>query len=160
MLAQLHGGDCSPLDWSPDDATLLALQEISITESYLWSIDVASRQQTLLTPKPAANTVAYTYGQYSKDGKSVYVITDFDSDFRRVARIDLETHRPTFLTSHIHWDISEAQLSPDGKTLAVVSNEDGKSTLHLLDAMSRREKPLRGFPPGYVIDLYWHRKDD
>src|SRR5262249_32768994 len=90
-------------------------------------------------------------------GKSIYAITDRDSEFRRLARIDIASHRYTFLTSQIPWDISEAQLSPDGKKIAVVSNEDGKTTLHLLDAVLGREKPLPGFPPGYVIELHWHR---
>ena len=154
LLVELQGGGWSPLDWSPDDSTILALQEISVTESYLWLIDVASGGRTLFTAKGSA----YADGHYSNDGKSIFAITDRDSDFRRLARIDVATHRHTFLTARIPWDISEAQLSPDGKTVAVVSNENGKTTLHLLDALSGDDKPLPdNFPPGYVIDLRWHR---
>jgi dipeptidyl aminopeptidase/acylaminoacyl peptidase len=157
LLVKLEGGGWNPLDWSPDDRTILALQEISINESYLWFIDVASGQKTLFTPKSGPAEVAYGDAHFSKDGKSVYAITDRDSEFRRLARIDIATARYTFLSSHIPWDIFEAQLSPDGKWVAVTSDEDGKTTLHLLDAESGREKPLPGFPPGYVIDLHWHR---
>src|SRR5208282_5147695 len=85
-------------------------------------------------------------------------ITDRDSEFQRVARIDIATHRYTYLTTHIPWDIFEAQLSPDGKMLAITSNEDGITTLHLLDAATGHEKPLPGLPPGYVVDLRWHPK--
>jgi dipeptidyl aminopeptidase/acylaminoacyl peptidase len=157
LLVQLEGGGWSPLDWSPDDSMILALQEISVSESYLWFINVVSGEKTLFTPKSAPAAVAYGDAHFSKDGKSIYGITDRDSEFRRLARIDIATHRHTFLTAQIPWDISEAQLSPDGKSIAVTSNEDGKMTLHLLDAVSGREKPLPGFPPGYVIDLRWHR---
>jgi len=157
LLVKLQGGGWTPLDWSPDDSTTLALQQISINESYLWFIDVASGQTTPFTPKSGPALVAYGDAHFSKDGKSVYAITDRDSEFRRLARIDIATHRHTFLTAQIPWDISQAQLSPDGKTIAVVSNEDGKTTLHLLDAGSGREKPLHSFPDGYVIDLHWHR---
>jgi len=156
-LVKLEGGGWSPLDWSPDDSTILALQEISVAESYLWFINVVSGEKTLFTPKSGPDAISYGDAHFSKDGTSVYAITDRDSEFRRMARIDIATHRHTFLTAHIPWDISEAQLSPDGKTIAVTSNEDGVTTLHLLDAVSGREKPLPGFPPGYVIDLHWHR---
>ena len=157
LLVKLEGGGWSPLDWSPDDLTILALQEISITESYLWLINVASGEKTLFTPKSGTAEVAYSDAHFSKDGKNIYAVTDRDSEFRRLARIDISTHRYTFLTAHIPWDIAEAQLSPDGKTIAVVNNEDGKTTLHLLDAVSGREKPLPGFPAGYVIEIHWHR---
>jgi dipeptidyl aminopeptidase/acylaminoacyl peptidase len=82
---------------------------------------------------------------------------DQHTKFRRLARIDIATRRYTFLSSQIPWDIFEVQLSPNGKMIAVTANEDGKTTLHLLDAVSGREKPLPDFPPGYVIDLHWHR---
>ena len=157
LLVKLEGGGWSSLDWSPDDSTILALQEISITESYLWLINVASGEKTLFTPKSGKAEVAYSEAHFSKDGKNIYAVTDRDSEFRRLARIDISTHRSTFLTAHIPWDIAEAQLSHDGKTIAVVSNEDGKTTLHLLDAVSGREKPLPGFPAGYVIEIHWHR---
>jgi dipeptidyl aminopeptidase/acylaminoacyl peptidase len=158
LLVKLPGGGWSPLGWSPHDSTVLALEEISVNESYLWFIDVASGEKKLFTPKSGATAVAYGDAHFSKDGKSIYAITDRDSEFRRVARIDITTHRYTFLSANIPWDISEAQVSPNGKTIALVSNEDGITTLHLLDAVSGREKPLpSNFPRGYVIDLHWHR---
>ncbi len=157
LLVQLQGGGWSPLDWSPDDATVLALQQISVNESYLWFVDVTTGEKTLFTPKSGAVAVAYGPAHFSRDGKSIYAITDRDFEFRRLARIDIATRRYTYLTAHIPWDIAEAQVSGDGKKIAVTSNEDGKLTLHLLDAVSGREKPLPNFPPGYVIDLRWHR---
>jgi len=157
LLVELQGGLWSARDWSPDDSTILALQEISVSEGYLWLIDSATGKKTLLTPSTGRGPVAYGDAHFSKDGKSVYAITDRDSEFRRLARIDVATGRHTFLTDRIPWDIFEAQLSPDGKTLAFTSNEDGKTTLHLLNAATGRENPLLHFPPGYVIDLHWHQ---
>ncbi len=158
LLVQLQGGGWSPLDWSPDDSTVLALQEISVNESYMWLIDVVSGSKTLLTPKSGTAPVAYGSARFSHDGKGIYVITDRNSEFRRLAHLDLATHRYTYISAHIPWDISEAQLSHDGRQIAVVSNENGNLTLHLFDALTGRERALpRGFPVGNVLDLHWHR---
>jgi dipeptidyl aminopeptidase/acylaminoacyl peptidase len=157
LLTDLEGGGWSALDWSPDDSRILAEQEISINESYLWLVDTATGSKSLLTPKSDATNVAYAVAHFSKDGKSVYAVTDRDSEFRRLARIDIATHQHRYLSTAILWDIGEMELSPDGKIVAVVSNDDGALTLHLLDAITGREKPLSGFPAGSVIDIHWHR---
>ena len=49
LVAQVEGGGWAPLDWSPDDQRLLVVNYVSVTESYLWSVDVAKGEKTLLT---------------------------------------------------------------------------------------------------------------
>ena len=49
MLAQVTGGGWSALDWSPDDKQILILEEISANETYLWLMDSATGEKTLLT---------------------------------------------------------------------------------------------------------------
>ena len=149
-------GDGVPLTWRPTIQKSWLSRRFQSARVICGSIDVATGEKTLFTPKSDAAAVAYGDAHFSKDGKSIYAITDRDSEFQRVARIDIATHRSTYLTTHIPWDISEAQLSSDGKMLAITSNEDGITTLHLLDAVTGREKPLPGLPPGYVVDLHWH----
>src|SRR2546423_4683074 len=83
MVAQLEGGGWDVLDWSPDDRKLLGIEGISANESYLWLIDVATGEKTLITPKGEAEKVAYNDAQFSKDGKGLYVTTDLDSEFQR-----------------------------------------------------------------------------
>src|SRR5437660_1198391 len=49
LVVELTGGGFAPLDWSPDDRTILLHQAISVNESYLWLADVATGVKTLLT---------------------------------------------------------------------------------------------------------------
>ena len=53
LLAET-AGIWSALDWSADETSLLALQSMSSSESYLWKIQVPGGEKTLLTPKGAS----------------------------------------------------------------------------------------------------------
>ena len=131
LLLQVEGA-WFPIDWSPDDERLLVGQSISANESYLYVVDVKTGKKTELTPN-GPEKVAYSGGQFAKDGKSIYTATDKDSEFQRLTRIDLDSGKHTFLTDHIKWDVDEFELSHDGKTIAFIVNEDGIGKLHLLD---------------------------
>jgi dipeptidyl aminopeptidase/acylaminoacyl peptidase len=157
LFARLEGGGWTALDWSADDRRILALNEVSATESYIWTIDVATGDKTLLTPKSGSDMVSYGIGQFSKDGKGIYVITDRGSEFHRLAYIDLQTRQYTFLTDQIKWNVQEFGLSPNGKLIALVANEDGLLALHLIEAQTGKEIRLAHIPAGYVVDLRWHK---
>jgi Tol biopolymer transport system component len=49
-LVEVQGGGWQALDWSADDAQILAIEFLSANESYLWRIDAATGGKTLLTP--------------------------------------------------------------------------------------------------------------
>ena len=155
MVAELQGGGWSALDWSPDDRKILVHEEISANETYLWLLDVASGQKTLLTPKGGTEKVFHGDGRFRKDGRGIYVVTDRDSEFGRLAFFDLTTRQYKFLTSHINWDVYEFEPSPDGKTLAILTNEDGLTVLHLLDAITGKDKPIKSSITGGVIGIHW-----
>jgi len=138
LLAQLQGGGWQALDWSPDASKILAVEFISANESYLWIVDAKSGEKTLITPKGGAEKIAYNSGRFSKDGKGIFVATDKDSEFQRLAYVDLATKEHTYLTSNIRWDVDEFDLSDDGNTIAFVVNEDGFGVLHLLDSKTRK----------------------
>ena len=157
MLAQMTGGGWGALDWSPDDQQLLLLEEISANETYVWLVDSTTGAKTLLTPKGDAEKIAYASAKFSKDGKGIYLTTDKDSEFQRLAYLDLSSKKYTFLTAHIHWDVEDFDITPDGKAIAFTTNEDGFSVLHLLDTKSGKEKPAPKLPAGLIFGVKWHR---
>jgi dipeptidyl aminopeptidase/acylaminoacyl peptidase len=156
MLARLEGGGWAVADWSPDDSQLVVQEYVSANESYLWLMSASSGEKILLTTKGGAEKIAYGSAKFSKDGKGIYVTTDLDSEFQRLAYIDLATKKCTYLTSHIHWDVESFDVSPDGQTIAFTTNEDGQGVLHLLDTKTGKEKPAPSFPPGQVFGISWH----
>lgn len=159
LLAQVEGGGWISLDWSPDDKKFLVLEYISANESYLWLVDTISGEKQLVTPKGGKEKVAYYGGVFSKDGKGLYVITDRDFEFSRLAYLDLATSQYTYLTTNIPWDVENFNLSHDGKYLAFVTNEDGANVLHLLEIATGKEKPLPKLPVGQIVGINWHRNN-
>jgi len=156
MIAKLEGGGWQALDWSPDEKQLLVINFVSAEESYLWLMDAGAGEKTLLTPK-GESKVSYSGGQFSKDGKGIYVTTDKDSEFHRLAYIDLASKQDTYLTSKIPWDIDEFDLSDNGKLIAFVANEDGFGVLHVLDTATRKERPVPALPKGVIFGIKWHK---
>jgi len=155
LLLEVDGGGWRIEDWSPDESKMLLSEYISINESHLYLADVTRRTKEELTPR-GAEKVAYSQGQFAKDGKSIFVTTDKDSEFQRLARLDLASGEYTFLTSHIAGDVDEFELSPDGKTLAFIVNEDGVGVLHLLNTKSGKEMSAPKLPLGIPSHLEWH----
>src|SRR5271156_1304169 len=156
MLAQMTGGGWAALDWSPDDKQILILEEISANESYLWLMDSSTGEKALITPKGGAEKIAYASAKFSEDGKGIYLTTDKDSEFQRLAYLDLSSKKYMFLTEHIHWDVEGFDITPDGKTIAFTTNEDGFGVLHLLDTKTGKEKPAPKLPAGLIFSVKWH----
>lgn len=158
LLAQ-DKGYLKVFDWSPDDHQALFYNWLSANESYLYTVDITSGKKTLLTPQIGAEKVAYDYAQFSADGKGIYLTTDRDSEFLRLAYMDLDTKKVNYLSDAIKWNIELFALSPDRKTLAFVSNEDGVSRLHLLDTTTNRQRPAAWARVGVISNLHWHNNN-
>lgn len=153
-VVELAGGGWSVNDWSPDDSALLVTEGISVNETYLWQVDVATGQKTLLTPK-SKEKVSYGNAAFAKDGRSLFVTLDAGSEFQRLARMDLATKKVEFLTPDTA-DVDEFDLSPDGKRIAYVANEKGAGSLHIFQIETRADRAAAGIPVGIVSGVRWH----
>ena len=60
------------------------------------------------------------------------------------------------LTPDIKCDVDEFDLSPDGKTIAFITNEEGAGKLHLLDVRSGKELRAPQLPLGIPGGITWH----
>ena len=169
LLAEVKGGGWQVLDWSPDDKQLLVQEYVSINESYLWLFDTATGAKKEVTPRPAEGVEKVAYGKalFSKDSKGLFVTTDRESEFQRLAYIDLPSGKHSYLLPTPKFDVDDWDLSPDGNRIAYTFNENGVSTLHLLD-VSARDKALTAAPlpdPEFtpalgsvvISGLQWHR---
>ncbi|MEY2505971.1 MAG: hypothetical protein QOH01_300 [Verrucomicrobiota bacterium] len=163
LVAELKGGGWDVADWSPDDKQVLVLEGISINESYLWIFDAQTGAKKEITPRPAegAEKVAYFNALFSKDGKGIFVTTDRESEFRRLAYIDLASGKHSYLVPDARFDVDNWDLSHDGKQIAYTLNENGVSTLHLIDVTVNKDAATAGAkkepkfdPPLPAVDIF------
>lgn len=158
LLVALEGVGWGASDWSPDDKKLVIGQYVSANESYLYLYDIATGEKTLLTPKEGDEKVAWSGAVFTKDGKGIYTTSDKGSEFSRLVHMDLATKKITPLSAHIDWDVSNFNLSKDGKWLGFSTNENGVSKLYVLDTATNKEIKLPKLPPGQIGGFTWHNK--
>jgi len=153
LVAQVEGA-WTVADWTADDGALLALEHRSAAESRLWRVDVRSGDRTALTP-PGGTSFAGAV--LAPDGRSAYVTTDADSEYLRLARLDLVTSELTRIGRDLDGDVEQFAVAPDGRTVALVVNEQGRGVLRLVDLQNGATRPVSGLPVGRVTRVAWHR---
>jgi len=149
-------GQWEATDWSPDGRSVAAEEYISITESYLHVIEVATGAVRTITPRrsdPKEPPVAVGDARWSKDGRSIFYSSDKGSEFRRLARFDLATGAETWLTADVPWDVEGYDLSDDGALIAVVFNEDGASALRVYLAATGQQRAVHKPPAGLITGV-------
>lgn len=157
LVAEVEGGGWNPLDFSADGNQILAINYVSVNESYLWLFDLAAGTRTLLTEKTGDTPVSWSGGAFTGDGKSVVTTSDGAGEFRELVTLDLASKQAAPLGKPVPWDISSFSVSHDRKRLAVVVNEGGVSKLRVHDLPGGREKAIKtALPAGTIGGLGWH----
>jgi dipeptidyl aminopeptidase/acylaminoacyl peptidase len=156
-LISSSGTSLEAFDWSPDDHYIVFVEYLSNrNDTRLWFVEVSTGKKELLAPLNAKESSYYGTPVFAPDGKHLYLITDEGSEFRRLAQFDLVTKDIKYITKNINWDVDEFALSPDGKLIAFVTNEDGTSKLYLLDVKTNTISAPLNVPLGIISKLTWH----
>jgi dipeptidyl aminopeptidase/acylaminoacyl peptidase len=159
LLLEVTGGGWGVADWSPDEKQIIISESISANESHYWLADIATGQKKELTNR-AEKGIANRQATFSRDGKGIYLVTDRDNEFGRLAYMDLATKKLNYLTSAI-WDVDGFDLSKDGKRIAFITNEAGASKLYLMNTADKKYKQVANLPVGiYGRPEFHHNNTD
>jgi Tol biopolymer transport system component/acetyl esterase/lipase len=137
-----------PLDWSADDRKLLLWKYVSINESYLYIADVYTG--TITPVDEGGRKVGIKSARFAPDGRGIYMASDEDGEFAQLRYLDPVSHEVRKLTDKIPWDIEDFDVSIDGRYVAYVANEDGRSRLTILDTIGKLEQSPVGVPEGKI----------
>src|SRR5574341_1915795 len=141
-----------PITFSPDASHALFVHKINRFQHELYEIDIEEGHISQLSP--AGEDVQFTGVQFARDGQSVYLNTDLDSNFLYIARLNLEILDFETVVD-ADWDIEHMTLSPDGTRLAYTVNAGGVSQLQLMGLASGkvRAAPLPSDVPGVAAEI-------
>jgi dipeptidyl aminopeptidase/acylaminoacyl peptidase len=156
-LAELPGGGWGVGSVSWDDRQLVLTRYLSANESQLWLLDLASKQLTQLLPAPGDSAkAAYFAGEFTRDNRGVYLVSDRGGEFRELMLLTLADRRLTPMSTDIPWNVGGMTTDEAGGLVAARANVDGRNELRLYDA--QRLKPLPGprLPPGSVGSIRFH----
>ncbi len=148
-LLAAPGGTWYPLDFSPDGKRLLVAQRVSIEDVRPAVINVATG--TLERFPVAGGKAGFGDFRFAADGRSVYFVSDEESEFRTLRHHAFEADTPsTVLTGDVPWDIEEFDLADDGRHLAYSSNQDGIGKLTILQLPNHEALTLPELPLGVI----------
>jgi dipeptidyl aminopeptidase/acylaminoacyl peptidase len=122
-------------DWAPDGSYLVVSRHYSNLNNDLYKLDLIGGEPTVLTPHEG--NARFLGSRVTPDGTGVFLATDRDGDFVRLARLDLSTLEIEHLTPD-DFDVEEVELSENGRWLAVNRNVEGYSDFALFNGRGRR----------------------
>ena len=144
-------GSWSPGAFSADNQTLAVVRTNAVNDQQMWLVDLTNNRKAQIKPSPVK--VFRGSPAFSPDGKSLFYISDDDSEFRHVARYDLRTDDEDALTTDLPWDVEAMELAPNGRTIAFSANEAGVSRLYTMGSGAGRRLPGPKLAPGELENL-------
>ncbi|MBX3727797.1 MAG: S9 family peptidase [Candidatus Sumerlaeia bacterium] len=158
LVVVQDSGDWAPVDWAPDDSMLLVRRSISALEMELHVVDMATGARRRLED-PLGPPAAYPEALFAENGRGVYFTSNRGSEFLRLHYHDLRHNVSKVLVEDLAADIGDLAQSRDGRFVAFTANEEGFSTVHLLNTNTLRRTTLN-LPRGIVTDLRFHIDGD
>jgi dipeptidyl aminopeptidase/acylaminoacyl peptidase len=138
------------LDISPNGQQLLLGEFISATQSKRAILNINSGQLTPITPELQ---VAYDGGDFSADGRSIYLLTDEGSEFTYGVNINLASGSRKRITPKQDWDVEGMSVAPDERAIAYQVNEDGISKLYTQPIINLYTRP--GIQPRRLVSTVY-----
>jgi dipeptidyl aminopeptidase/acylaminoacyl peptidase len=132
---------------------MLVQNSISANQSEIYLLDLTSGSKRMLTPKGAP--IAFENARFAHDGNDIYFLSDEGSEFSQLVRMHLADGGKTVL-SREKWDVDEFEISDDGNRIAYITNENGISAVHVINAATGAQVAMPRLPIADIGGLEWH----
>jgi len=138
---------------SPDRRWVTLTKTAGFNDVDMYLHDRTTGKTTLLNPGDIPDTeISYKPQAFSRDGKSLFYITDKGSEFDYLMRYDLATGKSTDVLRP-EWDVINAGYSRYGKYFVAKINNDARTEVRLFDAQSLSPVPLPDLMEGSITGV-------
>ena len=153
VLESTDGSWWGPAEFSAGGSKLLVSNYVSVSDSRVHIVDLDTGATQRIAGGAERASVNYPIG-FDDDGDGVWLITNEDSEFERLAWQSLKPgSAPQTIGAEIPWNVTDATISHDRRRIAFVTNEGGLSKIYLLDTQTRKYKQIDGLPSGLVFSV-------
>ena len=143
-------------DWSEDDSKVLIQNYISIANSKAYIIDLTTKEKSLILGEKDSSSVNSALA-FDENDKGIFFITNQYGEFNQLAYYEIETSEVTVISKEISWDVDGFSISDDSKKAAFVVNENGYSSLYLLNPKSFAFKKVTSLPIGLIGGMQFNK---
>ncbi len=150
-VAQVSGGGWQILDFASNTRTAVVINQLSITNSDLYLLDLASGKLS-----PIGNPekdIAYGAARFAADG-TLWATSDEGADFLRLGTLDPASGRFTAVSPEPRWDVEDFDIADDGSFIAYSLNEAGVGRVKVLDPKTRAVRTVTALPAGSVGSVH------
>lgn len=135
---------------SPDKKYIALTESITRQKVNMYLHNLQTGKTELLNDKN--DEIAYAPQYFSKDGKTLYFLSDKDSEFTYLSSYDLESGKVEKV-EEAEWDILYAYLSENGKYRVTAINNDASTQINIYDNEENTEVTLPDFPEGEITSV-------
>jgi dipeptidyl aminopeptidase/acylaminoacyl peptidase len=143
-----EGGSWSARDFSPDDKTLIVSKNISANKSQIYLLDLTSLALTEINP--FKEEISFGDCDWSADGKSIFIISDQEGEFKVLYHYEIATKKFTAITKDLPWDVGAVAMNKKRDKALFITNENGLSRVYSLDPLSKKYHLMEGLPEGMI----------
>ena len=137
-------------DISNDKHYFIFSKSITTSNSDMYLYNSETKDIKHLTPHEG--DISYNPVTFSVDSKSLYYLTDENSEFAYLKRYDIDSEQNEDVEK-ADWDIMYGYFSRNGKYRVIGINNDAKTEIKVLDTSSGQLVQLPQFPGGEITSV-------
>jgi dipeptidyl aminopeptidase/acylaminoacyl peptidase len=153
-LVYAGGGDYAVTGWL-DDAHIVVEHLTSHSRTALFSLDLDNGRLQPLVGEGKAG-VRVRDATRDRSDPVMYLAADLGGDFASLHALDPSKRATSPLLPDLKWDIVSVQALADGRTLALLVDEDAQNKLYLFDLGTRALREIQNVPPGFLTRIAVH----
>ena len=149
LVLQVKGGGWGISDISTDGQKLLISEYVSANESHIWVLETATGKLSEVTDRKSKGIIQ-SGASFSDATDEIWMVTDKDNEFERLATMNLATKKVVYHTSKIPWNVENYNLSEDKKSIVFITNEAGLNKMYLMNAKDKTYSAVKNIPIGLI----------
>ncbi len=152
LILEVKGGGWGISDISNDGKKILISEYVSANVSYIWMLDTETGKLSEVSNRSETNIVQGR-ASFSNIPNEIWITTDRDNEFQRLASMNTVTKKITYCTNAIPWDIESFKLTEDKTKMVFTANEGGLNKMYLMNTKTKVVNLIKNIPIGLISGM-------